>query len=275
MLGTRSKRRSSEEAEVRSFNTSVEHDPILKAEKLHAGYGGNAVVRDLDLIVRPGEIVALLGPNGAGKTTTMLTLAGELSPIGGQVWFRSDRTQAPLHRRSRRGLSFVTEERSVITRLSVMDNFRVARIDPERAYEPFPELRFLSGRRVGLLSGGEQQMLSLACALARDPQLLMVDELSLGLAPQIVDRLLDQIQAAASERGIGVLLVEQHVEQALDVADRAYVMRRGEIVLEGTATHVLTRIDDLESSYLSAVGDPGSDRSTRSASSETTSGKTS
>src|SRR5436190_22213289 len=136
-----------------------------------------AVVRDVDLHVGPGEVVALIGPNGAGKTTTLLTLAGELPPITGEVQFRGVGTKAPLFRRAQRGMGFVTEERSVFMRLTAAENLRVAGVAPADAVEVFPELGGLMGRTAGLLSGGEQQMLTLARAVAREPALLLIDEL--------------------------------------------------------------------------------------------------
>ena len=153
-----------------------------------------AVVRGLDLRVEPGEVVALIGPNGAGKTTTLLTLSGELPPIAGEVRFNGEVTKAPLFKRARRGLGFVTEERSVFMRLSTADNLRLARVPRRDATALFPELEPLMGRRTGLLSGGEQQMLALARALARKPTMLLADELSLGLAPLVVQRLLRAVR---------------------------------------------------------------------------------
>jgi branched-chain amino acid transport system ATP-binding protein len=212
-----------------------------------------AVVSDLDLRVDAGEVVALIGPNGAGKTTTLLTLAGELPPISGEVMFRGAPTKAPLFRRARRGLGFVTEERSVFMRLSTADNLRLARVARADATELFPELGPLMRRTAGLLSGGEQQMLTLARALARKPELLLADELSLGLAPLVVQRLLEAVRRVATERSMGVLLVEQHVRQALEIADRVYVMQRGRIAISGTVDEVRSRLDEVEATYLAGA----------------------
>jgi branched-chain amino acid transport system ATP-binding protein len=224
---------------------------LLECRGLDAGYGGMAVVRELDLRVEPGEVVALIGPNGAGKTTTLLTLSGELPPITGEIFFQGAATKAPLFRRARQGMRFVTEERSVFMRLTAADNLRVAGVNPPDAIEVFPELGPLMDRTAGLLSGGEQQMLTLARAVACEPSLLLVDELSLGLAPLIVKRLLETVRRVASEKSTGVLLVEQHVRQALGIADRVYVMQRGRIVIAGTVDEVRGRIDEVEATYLS------------------------
>jgi branched-chain amino acid transport system ATP-binding protein len=227
--------------------------PVLECTGLVAGYSGMAVIRDLDLHVAAGEVVALIGPNGAGKTTTMLTLAGELPPLAGEVRFGGNPTKAPLSRRARHGLAFVTEERSVIMRLSAADNLRLAGVAPADAIALFPELEPLLGRNAGLLSGGEQQMLTLARALARRPTLLLADELSLGLAPLIVRRLLEAVRRAADERGTAVLLVEQHVRQALEIADRVYVMQRGQVAISGPVDQVRGRLDEIEATYLAGA----------------------
>jgi branched-chain amino acid transport system ATP-binding protein len=228
-------------------------ETLIEARNLSTGYGEMAVVREIDIRVDAGEVVALIGANGAGKTTTLLTLAGELTPIDGEVHFLGEKTTAPMHVRCRSGMGFVTEERSVIMGLSVVDNLRLADVPADVAYELFPELAPLAGRTAGLCSGGEQQMLSLARSLGRNPKVLLADELSLGLAPLIVSRLLSAVRSAADERGVAVLLVEQHVRQALKIADRVYLMERGRIVLEGTVDEVRGQIDEIEAAYLSGV----------------------
>jgi len=223
---------------------------LLECRDLDAGYGDMAIVRGLNLRVDAGEVVAMIGPNGAGKTTTMLTLAGSLPPLAGEVRFRGSPTKAPLFRRARNGMSLVTEERSIFSRLSTADNLRLAGVSLDDTFALFPELEPLMRRPAGLLSGGEQQMLTLARALARKPRLLLADELSLGLAPLIVRRLLDTVRLVAREQGVGVLLVEQHVRQALGIADRVCVMQRGQIVLEGTSDEVRGSLDEVEATYL-------------------------
>lgn len=218
---------------------------LLRANGLSAGYYGHPVVRDLDLEVQAGEVVALVGANGAGKTTTLMTLAGALPAMSGEVWFDGERTRAPLHVRARRGMAYVTEERSVFMRLTAAENLRVGKCDEARAVEIFPELEPLLGRSAGQLSGGEQQMLTLGRALARRPKLLLADELSLGLAPLVVKRLLRAVRQVADEDGVGVLIVEQHVNQALRFADRVYAMRRGEIVLAGSAEETAPQLQEM------------------------------
>jgi branched-chain amino acid transport system ATP-binding protein len=231
--------------------------PVLEARSLSAGYGPQAVIHGVSLHVLPGEVVALLGPNGAGKTTTLLSLAGELPPLHGDVLMDGAVTRAPLHRRARKGLTFVTEEKSVFMGLSTRDNLRVAGVDVEAALALFPELQRRLTVRGGLLSGGEQQMLTLARALSRRPRVLLADELSMGLAPLIVKRLLEAVREAADRQGTAVLLVEQHVRKALQYADRAYVMRRGRIELQGTARELQARTAEIEDQYLAAATQPG------------------
>jgi branched-chain amino acid transport system ATP-binding protein len=230
--------------------------PVLDVRGLSAGYGAQPVVHDVDLEVRAGEVVALLGRNGAGKTTTLLALSGELPLLGGEVRLEGKVTRAPLYRRARAGLGFVTEERSVFKTMSAADNLRVGDAEPKAALELFPELEKRLSVSGGLLSGGEQQMLTLARALSRKPRLLLADELSLGLAPLIVKRLLEAVRSAADERGTGVLLVEQHVRKALLYVDRAYVMRRGRIVMSGEASDLRGRIDEIEQTYFTAGDEP-------------------
>jgi len=220
---------------------------------MSAGYGKMAVVHDMDLHVDGGEVVALIGANGAGKTTTLLTLAGDLAPLSGEVHMLGTATKAPMHMRCRNGLGYVTEERSVIMDLSVADNLKLARVAPAVAFRYFPILERIMDRRAGLCSGGEQQMLTLARALGREPKVLLADELSLGLAPLIVTSLFQAIRAAADERGVGVLLVEQHVRQALKIADRVYVISRGRIALTGTSQDVADQLDRVEAAYLSGA----------------------
>jgi branched-chain amino acid transport system ATP-binding protein len=226
--------------------------PVIEARGLSAGYGGIAAVRDLSLAVEPGEVVALLGPNGAGKTTTLRALSGALAPSAGEVRWDDAPTRRPLHRRARGGLSYVPEARSVFMGLTVAENLRVGTGSRDDALELFPELAPQMARKAGLLSGGQQQMLTLARALASRPRALLADELSLGLAPLVVKRLLTAVREAA-DRGVGVLLVEQHVRQALTIADRVYVLQRGKIAITGSSAEVAGRLDEIERTYLAGI----------------------
>jgi len=223
---------------------------LLAAANVNAGYDGIPVLRDVSLSVARGEVVALLGANGAGKTTTLLTLVGEVPVQSGEIRWLGAKARGPLHVRARSGLGLLTEERSLFMGLTVRQNLRLGRGPVERAYQLMPELRALSNRRAGLLSGGEQQMLTLARALAGDFKMLMLDEISLGLAPIITRRLLNLVRAAAAEQDLGVLLVEQHVGTALAFSDRAMVLRRGQIVLEDESAALRKHVDKIADAYL-------------------------
>ena len=223
---------------------------MIEARSLCAGYGRVDVLRDIDLVVRPGEMVALLGPNGAGKTTLLRTLAGYRQPSAGDVVLFGRRcNRTPAHRRCRQGVSFMGEERHIFPGLTVRQSLRLVR-GRRTALELFPQLQERMGHRGALLSGGEQQMLALTMALAREPKLLLIDEVSLGLAPTVRERLLDTVRATA-DRGVGVLVVEQNARSVLTRADRACVLRRGELVDERPARDWLDDLDQLASLYLS------------------------
>lgn len=209
------------------------NDPIFELRGVTSGYGDLSAIRDISLHVFPGELVALFGPNGAGKTTTLMAAVGQLPRTSGQMLWNGAATSSPLHRLARKGLCYVPEERSIISGLSVLDNLKLGRGGVTNAIFHFPELESLLDRKAGLLSGGEQQMVTLGRALAMKPKALLVDELSLGLAPLVVDRLLSAIRGAADREGLGVLLVEQQARRALSVADRWYLLNNGSIVAEG------------------------------------------
>ncbi len=221
---------------------------VLETRGVDAGYGRVTVVRDLNLSVSSGEIVALLGRNGAGKTTALLTMAGALRPISGEVHFLGAADRSSLAARARRGLGLMTDDRSIFFGLTVRENLRLAR-GSDGVLSVFPELERLLDRPAGLVSGGEQQMLGLASVLAREPKLLLIDELSFGLAPVIVQRLMAAVRQAA-DRGAAVILVEQFARVALDVADRAYVLVNGRVGSEGTTDELRANIGELESKYL-------------------------
>ena len=229
--------------------------PVLEIRDVRAGYDGVAVVRDLSIDVAAGEVVALLGPSGAGKTTTLLTVSQLLEPLGGEINFNGSSIVGKRPSAvARQGLAHVPEERGIFVGLTTRENLTVGvrgrRPDLDGIVDLFPALSRLMNRQAGLLSGGEQQMLAIGRALVQDPVLLMVDELSLGLAPVIVDRLLPVLHRVAREREIAVLIVEQQVQAALRHADRAYVLNHGDLVASGTAAELAADDRLLASSYL-------------------------
>jgi branched-chain amino acid transport system ATP-binding protein len=241
-------------------------DALLEVEDLTAGYNGVPAVRGLSLHVGPGEVVALLGPNGAGKTTSLLAMVGLVPLLGGSVTVLGERPKVlKPHRVARQGVALVPDDRGIFYGLTVQEHLRLARkrADPareEQVIERFPVLRDLRERKAGLLSGGEQQMLAIAKALLMRPKVLIVDEMSLGLAPKIVQSMLPAIRELAREDGVGVVLVEQHIELALGLADRGIILNHGDVVLTGEAGDLLRDRHLVEAAYFGqdefAAADP-------------------
>jgi branched-chain amino acid transport system ATP-binding protein len=232
--------------------------PRIEVRGLTGGIGGTTAFRDVDLAVDAGAIEALLGPNGAGKTTFLLTVAGFLPPRAGTVTVDGQalRTGRP-GAAGKAGVVLVPDNRSLFTSLTVEENLRAAHRKggraPRELFATFPELERRRTLPAGSLSGGEQQMLAMARALIQRPRVLLVDEMSMGLAPIIVGTLFDQVRRAAAEDGCAVVLVEQHVNLALGVAQGASVLNRGEVVLRGAAGDLLADGARLEAAYLGAT----------------------
>jgi branched-chain amino acid transport system ATP-binding protein len=232
--------------------------PLLQVDKLRVLYGQIAAVADVSLQVEAGEIVALLGPNGAGKTTLLRSIGGLLRPASGQVTFDGrDITRIRSDLVARRGISLVPEGRGIFPALSVEDNLRMGGYWAGDEYEQrlagvtayFPILAERRRQQAASLSGGEQQQLAIARALMSRPRLLMLDELSLGLAPRVVAELFGILQRIHAD-GTAVLLVEQRVTQALRLAQRVYVLQRGRIVLSGSSEEVGADAGRLSAAYL-------------------------
>jgi branched-chain amino acid transport system ATP-binding protein len=239
---------------TRAATCAAVGDPVLAVRDLSSGYGRSTVVRKVNLEVRRGSVTALLGPNGAGKTTLLSTISGLLAAQAGQVMLGGrDVTAVPPDRRARLGLCHIPQGRGVYRTLTVRENLLMQaprgreRECVERATTAFPVLAARIGQRAGTMSGGEQQMLSMAAAYVRGAEVILADELSLGLAPLIIDRIFASVQNLARE-GIALLLVDQFVSQVLGMADRAYVLRHGEVAFEGAASKL--RDQDVFAHYL-------------------------
>ena len=230
-------------------------EPVLSVRNLTAGYNGVQAVRDLSFDLDAGEVLAVLGPNGAGKTTALLSMVGLIPLMSGEVHAlgRKVETRRP-HQLARRGVMLVPDDRGVFFGLTAKEHFRLARRKPDKQREEqvldrFPALRNLLNRRTGLLSGGEQQMLTIAKAILAQPKILMIDEMSLGLAPKIVQEMLPSIRDLAKEEGIGLIVVEQHIELALSVADRGLILNHSRVVLDAPAKSLLGRREEVEAAY--------------------------
>jgi branched-chain amino acid transport system ATP-binding protein len=229
---------------------------VFQCRDLEAGYGAGSVVRGLSLAVDGGTVLAVLGPNGAGKTTMLLAMAGLLPRQKGEVIvdgtvLRDNQPSAA----NRSGLVLVPDDRSLFTTLTVKENLKVANTKSGSRLEAivvdlFPALGTRWNLAAGALSGGEQQMLAVARALIQEPRVLLIDEMSMGLAPVIVERLIPIVRRIADETGAVVVLVEQHVRLALEFADRAVVLVHGEVVLAGTASELRSDPARLEAAYL-------------------------
>ncbi len=235
---------------------------MLEVSGLQVRYGAIRAVRDVSLRLAEGELITLLGANGAGKSSTLMCIAGALRAAAGSIRLAGeDVTSATPEAMVRKGVATVPETRDVFPDLTVAENLRLGAYvrrkdidgvatDRARMFEMFPVLGERTNQPAGTLSGGEQQMLVIARAMMSRPRLLLLDEPSLGLAPTIVDRIFEMI-VALKESGLTILLVEQNAAKALSIADRAYVMRLGEIAAEGSASEIAAATD-LKALYLSA-----------------------
>lgn len=248
----------------------VKPDTVLRLEDVVVERGGRAVVRGVSIDVTPGEVTALLGPNGAGKSSLVLAAGGVLRPARGSITLGADDLTGRRPERIRQaGVAVVPEGRRLLPLLTVRENLGVAcyslsreeaKIGVNTALELFPELNKRLDVAGRLLSGGEQQMLVLAQALVSQPKFIFIDELSLGLAPVVVQRLLPTIRQVADEKGVGVLLIEQFATVALGLANRAYIMEGGRIQFSGLASELKENPNLLHSAYLlrGSVGANGS-----------------
>ncbi|WP_168707271.1 ABC transporter ATP-binding protein [Gordonia paraffinivorans] len=233
---------------------------VLECRSVDAGYSrGAPCVHGLDLTVAPGEILALLGPNGAGKTTLLTTLAGLLPRLGGDVTLAGQSLKSGDARAAvRAGLVLVPDDRALFRRLTTKQHLHLATRLRGRArteavdgvLDLFPSLTKRLSVAAGDLSGGEQQMLAIARALLQNPKVLLIDELSMGLAPIVVESILPVLRDVADAQRTAVVLVEQHVRLALDTADRAVVLAHGEVVLEDSAASLATDLGRVEAAYL-------------------------
>lgn len=235
---------------------------MLKVENLSTHIGGVQILHSINLAVHPGEIVTVIGANGAGKSTLLNTLAGLYKPSAGTVTLNGNKISGlPAHKVVAKGLALIPEGRQIFSNLTVEENLMLgiytkyyknkkqARANFEKVLELFPALKKHLKNLGGLLSGGEQQMLAIGRGLMSDPQIILLDEPSMGLAPLIVNEILSNLQFIKNELGTMVILVEQNIKVALRVADRVYVMDQGRIVMEGTRDEISNN-EQVQSTYL-------------------------
>jgi len=228
---------------------------VLECNGLDVGYGKLTVARDITFTLKPKTVLTILGPNGAGKTTLLMTLAGFLPPRAGTITLNGEPVKGSSPRRmNQAGMILIPDFRALFTELTPIQNLKLAAArgaDLDPVLELFPALQRREKLRVGDLSGGEQQMLAIARALVQSPKLLLIDEMSMGLAPVAVESLMPVIRRVADEHGASVIMVEQHVQLALEVADEAMVMVHGSIVLSGLAETYRNDTSAVESAYMS------------------------
>jgi branched-chain amino acid transport system ATP-binding protein len=233
---------------------------VLECRGLDVGYGKLTVARGISFSLEPKKVLTILGPNGAGKTTLLMTLAGFLAPRAGTISLNGTPVRGSSPRRmNQAGLVLVPDFRALFTELTPVQNLKLAAprgADLDPVLELFPALQRREKLRVGDLSGGEQQMLAIARALVQSPKLLLIDEMSMGLAPVAVESLMPVIRRVADEHDASVIMVEQHVQLALEVADEAMVMVHGTVVLSGSAEGLRNDTSVVESAYMSGSVSP-------------------
>ena len=231
---------------------------ILKLDEIHTYYGLVHMLQGVSLEIAEGEVVALLGRNGAGKTTALKSIMGLAPARQGKILFEDqDITGLPPHLIARQGIAYVPASRGIFMTLTSMENLKIvrakgARWSTEDVFRRFPKLAPLKRRRGRSLSGGEQQMLAIGRALVTGPSLILLDEPSQGLAPMVVELVVDMLRELKSE-GVSMLLVEQNLQMALDLAERVYILDQGEVVFDGSAQE-LKNNDQLTASYLGVSG---------------------
>ncbi len=223
--------------------------PLLEIRNLHSYYGKAEILRGINIEVEEGEAVAVLGPNGAGKTTLLKSICGLVKTEGEIIFDGRDITPLKPHERIKLGIAISPEGRRLFPEMTVEENLRLAGNDErlELVYDLFPRLRERRDQKAKTMSGGEQQMIAIARALMLNPKLLLLDEPSMGLAPIVVENIAEVINRIRSEVDVSILIVEQNIHVAFDVADRAYVLASGQIVREGD----IGDIEEIERDYFS------------------------